>query len=432
MQGTATFATGGNTLTYGGTSTLEYKGSAAQSTGSELKATVESLKIDNINNVTIASGVTVNDAVTFVNGHFLLGNFNVVLANGGTLSGYSSANYFATNGTGYFQRQALASTATDYPVGISVSAYNPVTLTPAAAGNNTFAVLVDNAVTTPNQPSQVVNAEWTINLIAGTTSTDVKLSWSAPSTTAGVNFYSDPLWVIGYLTVAAWTEVTAASSDQIAPDYFAQINLVASGNFNKKFAVGSGVFPLPVEMLSFTAESSRKLSGENVVYVNWSTASEQNSDYFIVQRSKDGIVFNEAGRVTAAGNSTTVKNYFLSDYEPYSGVSYYRLKQVDNDGKFKISSVVAVRFNDPGEISVYPNPTTGPFNVCLSGYPEGKQVLVVVRDLLGKEFYSKVCITSSSDKEIMAVDPSGMLASGVYVVVASTDNNVYEKKIVIK
>ena len=58
-------------------------------------------------------------------------------------------------------------------------------------------------------------------------------------------------------------------------------------------------------------------------------------------------------------------------------------------------------------------------------------MLVVVRDLQGREFYSKVIILGS-DKEVIAIDPSGKLASGIYFIVATSDNNIYEKKIVIK
>ncbi|MBI4930088.1 MAG: T9SS type A sorting domain-containing protein [Bacteroidetes bacterium] len=195
-----------------------------------------------------------------------------------------------------------------------------------------------------------------------------------------------------------------------------------------KFALANssgGSNPLPVDLLSFDANPNG-----NIVDVTWTTASELNSDFFMVQRSKDGTTFENIEKVNGAGNSSSEKNYSTSDYEPYSGISYYRLKQVDNDGKTTFSNMVAVKFQSEMGISVYPNPTIGPFNVSVQA-KAGDEVLIVVRDLNGREFYSKIVILHN-DKEVFAIDPSGKLAAGVYIVVATSNDTIYEKKIVIK
>ncbi|TAL57518.1 MAG: T9SS type A sorting domain-containing protein [Bacteroidetes bacterium] len=192
-----------------------------------------------------------------------------------------------------------------------------------------------------------------------------------------------------------------------------------------KFGIGKAVMPLPVELLYFDANRNG-----NSVEVTWSTASEFNSDYFVIQRSKDGITFEDVVLVDAAGNSSVIKNYFSEDYDPYSGVSYYRLRQVDNDGKFAFSNIVAVNFDPEGGITVYPNPTFGPFNVKLDA-KAGDEILVVVRDITGREFYSKLVIMSN-DSEVIAIDPAGKIAAGIYVAVAASNNAIYEKKVVIK
>ena len=194
-----------------------------------------------------------------------------------------------------------------------------------------------------------------------------------------------------------------------------------------KFALASfsGTNPLPVELLSFDAKPNR-----NIVDITWATASELNSDYFLVQRSTDGTIFEDVAQVNAAGNSSVTKKYSSSDYEPYNGTSYYRLKQVDNDGQYKFSKIVAENFQNANMITVYPNPTNGPFNVNIKANP-GDEVLIVVSDLLGKEFYSKV-IVISTDIEIIAIDPSEKLASGVYFVEATSNDTIYRKKMVIK
>jgi len=94
---------------------------------------------------------------------------------------------------------------------------------------------------------------------------------------------------------------------------------------------------LPVSLLSFTASQQ----GESVV-LNWSTATEQNSKDFIVQRSADGISWNNLGAVAAAGQSNALKQYSYIDPAPLRPVSSYRLLQRDLDGKSAFSAVKTV------------------------------------------------------------------------------------------
>src|SRR6185436_16917401 len=126
------------------------------------------------------------------------------------------------------------------------------------------------------------------------------------------------------------------------------------------WAIAAEDFPLPVELISFTATA---IDNKEVV-CKWITASEINNDYFTIERSKDGNEFEEAGKVDGAGNSTSVLNYSLTDYKPYAGVSYYRLKQTDFNGDFVYSQIEPVLITD-SEIKylVYPNPSNGNFSI---------------------------------------------------------------------
>lgn len=185
------------------------------------------------------------------------------------------------------------------------------------------------------------------------------------------------------------------------------------------FTFGSksgGVNPLPVELLSFDAKPNG-----NIVEVKWSTASEFNSDYFMVQHSPDGINFQNAGKVNASGNSTTIKNYSSADYEPYGGVSYYRLKQVDNDGKFTFSNVVSVEMNSADEISVYPNPSSGSFTIY--GFNSPSQIKIT--NVLGEIIFET---SLSNKKETISLNAAG----GIYILTAVSPGKIFEKKIIIK
>lgn len=194
-----------------------------------------------------------------------------------------------------------------------------------------------------------------------------------------------------------------------------------------QFGIGLGVVPLPVELLSFDAKPNG-----SIVDITWTTASELNNDYFLVEKSRDGISFDEVVQVQGAGNSSTLLLYQEKDYEPYNGISYYRLKQVDFNGEYAYSNLVAVNFHGGSMIEVYPSIVSKdePLNVSFSGNRETK-ALIVVRDLQGKEFYSKIVLVAS-DKEVFAIDTQGKLAAGIYFVVASSDDTIYKKKIVVK
>jgi hypothetical protein len=94
---------------------------------------------------------------------------------------------------------------------------------------------------------------------------------------------------------------------------------------------------LPVELLYFKGNA---ISTTNHLY--WSTASELNSDYFLIEKSFDGIDWDLVGSVNASGNSSQTINYSLTDNDVRFGISYYRLKQFDFDGKFEIYSVISI------------------------------------------------------------------------------------------
>jgi len=108
---------------------------------------------------------------------------------------------------------------------------------------------------------------------------------------------------------------------------------------------------LPIELISFSAE---KLSTMNVL--NWTTASEINNSYFEIQRSTDNKNFKTIDTKTGAGNSNKTINYTYYDYNTINSTVYYRLMQVDFDGKFEYSNSVVVNQNTTDNSIIYPNP----------------------------------------------------------------------------
>jgi hypothetical protein len=245
--------------------------------------------------------------------------------------------------------QKIGSTDFTFPVGKGTS-YRPASVRNLSASGiftgEYFAQNPEVAVgplMAPTTLNHISHCEyWMINRTGATPNARVALTWDTPEScgvTAGA---------LGELRVARWTGsnwddrgnggttgnatagevVTAAVEPLFSPWTLAS---VTQNN------------PLPIELLSFTAEAA----GE-VVQLRWSTASERDNNYFTVERSSDAASFQDLLRVPGAGNSQAVLNYADVDPAPLDGWSYYRLRQTDYDGMTSESAVVPVLFHRSG------------------------------------------------------------------------------------
>jgi len=239
-------------------------------------------------------------------------------------------------------------------------------------------------------------------------------------------------------TPAAWIDIgaTCALGNASSAQAGNITSTTSSTPFNSfsSFTLGSksgGWDPLPIELLSFNA-----VPDGDKVDIKWETVTETNNAYFTIEKSKDGKTFTKLIDVPGAGNSTSYREYAETDYQPYGGTSYYRLKQTDNNGAYKYFTMVPVTFAEGGQPNVvlYPNPileNTTEVNAKVSGY-KGQEVLVVLRSIDGKEFLSKVLV-SEDDEHVFVLDNTRMLPAGTYIVTASSANNkLYNYKLIVK
>jgi hypothetical protein len=180
---------------------------------------------------------------------------------------------------------------------------------------------------------------------------------------------------------------------------FSGINLL-SGD---RFTLGNTDIshPLPITLLSFTAQAR-----ESDVLVKWQTASEVNNDHFEVYRSQDAEHWEMLDQQPGAGTTNKENDYEFFDRHPSTGRSYYRLKQVDYDGKFSLSSIEAVDFMQDA-MTIWPNPSTGVFNFTpTEGYIE-------VWNIQGKKILSSKTDTSQTGLDI-SEQPVGVYILKVY------------------
>lgn len=182
---------------------------------------------------------------------------------------------------------------------------------------------------------------------------------------------------------------------------------------------------LPIELLSFDVYKKG-----DYAELKWITASEQDNDYFTIERSEDGVSFLPIGRVEGNGNSTSMINYSWLDTDPIDGVSYYRLKQTDFDGTEKYHNIISLDSKDSKtfDFTIVPNPNNEDqassivFNSILD-----KNVTIIITDINGGTVYNEIKKIDNPKFEIPV-----MLSKGIYFMKIIAPNNVITKRMIIK
>lgn len=183
---------------------------------------------------------------------------------------------------------------------------------------------------------------------------------------------------------------------------------------------------LPIELSGFSAEYIRN---EDVVDINWTTKSEMNSDYFVVERSTDGENFSGFIQVDAAGTSTNERIYLAIDNQPPAGYVYYRLAMVDQDGKRRYSDIKVVEvMEEENDLKVFPNPADKELELqftCLGDRP----LSVSIFDQAGRKLIEENvnCQNGYNESKIDVQD----LIPGTYVVQVKMDDLIERRLIQI-
>ncbi|MDF2457353.1 MAG: type sorting protein, partial [Cytophagaceae bacterium] len=175
----------------------------------------------------------------------------------------------------------------------------------------------------------------------------------------------------------------------------------------------------PVTLISFTGKTS-----DGTAVLNWATAMEVDNKEFIIEHSADGSNWEAIGHVAGAGNSQAVLHYTYTDYFLVTGISYYRLKQVDFNGDFHYSKIIAVAKSMGQHISLVPNPFDDAITISVDLI--GKIHIQIV-DVLGKLVYQT---TKEGSEGIPTIYPE--LQAGTYIITVQTDTFVEQQKIIKK
>jgi hypothetical protein len=176
--------------------------------------------------------------------------------------------------------------------------------------------------------------------------------------------------------------------------------------------------PLPIQLLSFTL---RKEQQKAQLY--WQTASETNNKEFIISRSADGQYYTEIKRVPGAGDSQNIQTYRSTDPSPYAGLNYYKLQQLDLNGKRNEVAIKTLDFSLIGsDIQLYPNPVKDwlTINFAANSYTQ-----LQVFDLSGKLLYETALQPQNQSHQVNIVH----YPKGTYVVTLKGNNQQQSQKV---
>ena len=283
---------------------------------------------------------------------------------GNLATGGSLASHVVTDGDGALQLLNVGVAGKDFPVGFTTTNYDLVNVK-NVMGINNFSVKVKNAITYPPPPEYfALPRQWDVSADAVPTN-GATLSF----TPTGVPTAIEPL--IGHYNIEFWEYTSSLTTAPTYSDVF---------NSFSPFIVAS-LTPLPVELIAFNATKSGKTN-----LLTWKTASEKNNSHFDVEQSIDGENnWTTIGSVKGKGTSALANNYNFTDETPLS-ISYYRLKQMDFDGKAVYSKVVSVVGGKADKFkinSVSPNPFKDVATIVFDSNKEDN-VTVTLMDVTGR------------------------------------------------
>jgi hypothetical protein len=203
-------------------------------------------------------------------------------------------------------------------------------------------------------------------------------------------------------------------------------NTALTYNFTTGFSgFGAGIpdVALPLRLLNFDGQLRQQHAA-----LQWTTAFESNTKRFGVERSYDGISFGNIGYVNAAGNTTSAHRYTFTDMALAKPKNYYRLNELDLDGRSNYSNILMLTKNGGGpSFTVSPTPFTSSLDLVFDRALEGKTSIRLL-DMTGKALFRQENTPAGQDH--IHLDLSGLdLAAGLYLLEVHTSSNIYVQKV---
>jgi len=254
---------------------------------------------------------------------------------------------------------------------------------------------------------------WHMN---STLSARVRLYWKDGAESGIKSIDPDSLKLAIY-NGSNWVEEAAAiyASASVTSGYISTDNNISLSSLDVTFGSTNNIAnPLPIELLSFTAQCQKQ-----DVIIEWSTVSEENNNYFTLLRSEDAEHYEEIAQILGAGNSNEVLNYSYQDWNAASGQYYYMLKQTDFDGKNETFTPVFVSCKETKEVSLKILYDANQVYALLSNAESGSRYNMMIIDHTGRIVVQE---TQRVNAQNFYRIPYEQLASGLYSIIYFTDD----------
>jgi hypothetical protein len=397
-----------------------------------------------------ANNVYIRTQLDLQQGELFLNNYKITVESGlpsaiNRNNGYIKSETNAAVNNGIVRWENLTNSTYTFPFGYNSTTYLPVIFSCGNPGSGIMEVSTRRTLMTNNTPwtgmshvapvtnmyqnyvdvsvPNVIDRWWVIYAPA--------MSGSLTLTYAGVENTTDPSLRTGLFSIQAWNGTQWLPPQGSGNGVTSGTGTVTANAFSDflPMVLVSTPSPLPVQLISFTAKRLNY-----VVETAWITASEKNNSHFLVERSADGKKFQSIGRVEGAGNSTVMKQYRFTDENPLPGTAYYRLKQVDFDGKFSYSGIEMVTFegttgaNEIEVTGLEPNPFSESFTAFFN-LPADGETLLRVMDAKGKAVFSENQFRNQGANQF-TFDKGSNLKSGIYFLLINQGNYRVSKRLV--
>lgn len=400
--------------------TLTVVGASVISGGTISNGTIDDLTINFASGtMTLGGTLTISSTLTLINGvvnttstNLLVINDNAVVSGGNTSSYIDGPIRKIGNDTFLF------------PTGDN-GLYAPIWISaPASATDHFTAQYFKSAYSNTTSIASGLNnvsimEHWILNRTNGSSSVNVKLFFNSSTRSGEINDLSDLR--VSRFNGSQW--VSHGNGGTTGNTTSGSVVTSSAVTSFSPFTLGSnlGLNPLPVSLISFDAKANNAS-----INITWATASEENNDFFTVEKSINGIDWNVLKVVKGKGNTQELNNYTTTDNAINANKIFYRLKQTNFDGSFSYSSIKIVNTDyNTVKVSVYPNPAKDFVTVNLNSTESDVNATVVILNMQGQVVYSADNINNNT----YSFDIS-TLASGIYFVEVKQDSGVSKIKIV--
>ncbi len=325
-------------------------------------------------------------------------------------------------GASYYNTTTLNANKNSFRTKLLASQYNTPAIIPAMTW-------IDN--TAPAEPT---------TLAASLQSGKTKLTWTAPATTTDelqkvVRYavYRSTSSTIDYNNSASLIAIIPSTDvsytdNAVTPGagtsyYYAVTSLDRISNESVASNIVADPTVLPVKLINFAAKKDN-----NRIKIEWSTASETNSDYFLIEKAGANGIFSYLDKQnSSAENTNAVRNYIAFDSNPFNGTNYYRLTQFDKNGVTSKPEFTSVDFNELIIVNAkaFPNPTQKDINFSLDNFL-GKSIKTRLINLYGQVVHEEEFDTQSGSNQYQ-LGLKNELPKGQYILTLT--DNTFKKNI---